>query len=230
MHSLRILSTLLFALVSATRGAEIPAEPLVKKGEAIVTDDFTRTDLGAWRQNCATFTVVDGVLKGVQTRSDHGAVAAVHAPLKDGVAEFRFQLAGAASINAVFDDKAFTGSHAGHICRVTFTPKLVRLGDDKEGSMRNDLVAMRQDPQKKAEVAALVAGKTATFPISLDPQRWYRACIEIAGDRMRLSIDDKPVGYLQSPGLAHPTKSDFHFTVSGKDAYFDDVRIYRAAE
>jgi hypothetical protein len=40
--------------------------------------------------------------------------------------------------------------------------------------------------------------------------------------------DDKAVGYLKSPGLAHPTKSDFHFTVSGKDAHFDEVRIYAA--
>ena len=40
--------------------------------------------------------------------------------------------------------------------------------------------------------------------------------------------DDKAIGYLKSPGLAHPTKSDFHFTVSGKDAHFDEVRIYAA--
>jgi len=44
----------------------------------------------------------------------------------------------------------------------------------------------------------------------------------------RVSLDDKSVGSLKSPGIAHPTKSDFHFTVTGRDAIFDDVRIWSA--
>ena len=57
----------------------------------------------------------------------------------------------AASINAVCDDRAYTNSHAGHICRATITPKVIRLGDDREGGMRNDIQAMRKDPKRKAE-------------------------------------------------------------------------------
>jgi hypothetical protein len=33
---------------------------------------------------------------------------------------------------------------------------------------------------------------------------------------------------LKSPGIAHPTKSNFHFTVTGQDAQFDEVRIWSA--
>jgi hypothetical protein len=52
--------------------------------------------------------------------------------------------------------------------------------------------------------------------------------IELKGDQMRVLLDGKPVGYLQSPGIAHETKSSFHFTVNGKGVLFDDVRIWQA--
>ena len=51
----------------------------------------------------------------------------------------------------------------------------------------------------------------------------------MAGDEMRVTLDDKPAGYLKSPGIAHPTKSRFHFTINGQHALFDDVRIWAAA-
>jgi hypothetical protein len=206
-----------------------PSQPLAKKGTLIVSDDFERSELAPWKQNCQTFTVADGVLKGSQTRSDHGAVGAVHASFKDAVIEFKFRFEGATGINAVCDDKAYTGSHAGHICRVTITPKLIRLGDDKEGGMRNDIMEMRKDPKRKAEGDKLLDGRTQAFPMTIDPHRWYKLTMEIAGDEMRVSLDDKPGGYLKSPGIAHATKSDFHFTVSGKDAVFDDVKIWSAS-
>jgi hypothetical protein len=176
-----------------------------------------------------TFVVADGVLKGSQTRDDHGAVGSVKAGFKDGVLEFRFRFEGAASINAVFDDKAYKGSHAGHLCRVTITPKLIRLGDDKEGGMRNDILEMLHDPARKAERDKLLVGRTRTFPMTFEPQHWYQMSVEIAGDEMRVSVDGRPAGFLKSPGLAHENKSDFHFTVSGKDALFDDVAIYAGA-
>jgi hypothetical protein len=206
----------------------VPAQPLAKKGALIVSDDFERSELTPWKQNCQTFTVGDGVMKGSQTRTEHGAVGAIHAAFKDAVIEFKLRFEGATGINAVCDDKAYTGSHAGHICRVTITPKLIRLGDDREGGMRNDIMEMRKDPSRKAEGDKLLVGRTQAFPMPFELHRWYRLTMEIVGDEMRVSIDDKPAGYLKSPGIAHATKSDFHFTVSGKDALFDDVRIWAA--
>ena len=211
-----------------TAKPEIPSQPLAQKGALLISDDFERTELAPWKQNCQTFTIGDGVMRGSQTRDDHGAVGAVPAVFKDAIIEFRFRFEGSTGINAVCDDKAFTGSHAGHICRATLTPKLIRLGDDKEGGMRPDIMEMRRDPKRKAEGDKLMEGRTQTFPMTLEPHRWYRCTMEIVGDQMRVSIDDKPAGYLKSPGIAHPTKSHFHFTVSGKDALFDDVRIWSA--
>jgi len=209
--------------------ADVPAEPIAKKGALIFSDDFERAGLGEWKQNCQTFTVADGVMKGSQTRDDHGAVGAVHVAFSDAVIEFKFRFEGATGINAVCDDKAWKGTHAGHICRATITPKLIRLGDDKEGGMRNDIFEMRKDPKRKAEGDKLMEGRTKTFPMNIAPGVWHQLTMEIVGDEMRLSLDGKPAGHLKSPGFAHSTKSDFHFTVNGKDALFDDVRVWSAA-
>lgn len=148
--------------------------------------------------------------------------------MKDVVIEFRFQLDGSPGFNAVFDDQKFKGSHAGHICRVAFAPKQLRLGDDKEGVMRNDIFEMRKDPARKAEADKLLVGRGSAASIALEQKKWYQVSIEIAGDQMRVSLDGKATGYLKSPGLAHETKSSFHFTVNGKGVLFDGVRIWAA--
>ena len=219
----------LLAAVCLGVAADVPTAPLAKKGELLFSDDFTRDELGqAWRAVIPTFTVVDGVLKGSQTRDDHGSVGSIQVAMKDGVAEFRFRLEGAQSFNAVWDDKGYKGSHAGHICRVAITPRQIRLGDDKEGVMRNDIFEIRKDPKRKAEADKLLVGRGSAVPVKIEPHRWYQLSVEIVGDEMRVSLDGKAVGYLKSPGLAHTTKNEFHFTVSGKDALFDDVRIWAA--
>jgi hypothetical protein len=46
---------------------------------------------------------------------------------------------------------------------------------------------------------------------------------------MRVSLDGRAIGYLKSSGIAHATKREFYFAVSGKDAFFDDVKIWEAA-
>jgi len=223
-------TTLLLLFVAATTcaAATVPNQPLAAKGKLLFSDDFQRADLGAWKSLIPTFTVTNGVLKGVQTRADHGAVGRVYLPMKDVIVEFRFQLDGSTGFNAVFDDQKFKGSHAGHICRVSFAPKQVRLGDDKEGAMRNDIFEMKKDPARKAEADKLLVGRSSVAPVAIEQKKWYQGTIEVVGDQMRVCLDGKPVGYLKSPGIAHETKTSFHFTVNGKGVFFDDVRIWVA--
>lgn len=208
--------------------AEIPTAALTERGELLLADDFTRKDLGDWKSLIPTFTVSNGALQGEQTRSDHGAVGRVYRSMKDVVVEFRFQLAGSTGFNAVFDDQTFKGSHAGHICRAAFAQKQLRLGDDKEGVMRNDIFDMRKDPARKAEADSLLKGRSAAFPIALEQGKWHSAQIEISGEEMRLTLDGRPAAYLKSPGIAHETKTSFHFTVNGPGVLFDDVKIWSA--
>ncbi len=216
-------------LTTLAAAADIPSEPIAQKGEPILTDDFERTDLGDWKSLIPTFTVEGGALKGVQTRADHGAVGRVYRPMKDVVVEFRLQLVGSTGFNAVFDDQKFKGSHAGHICRVAFAPTQIRLGDDKEGVMRNDIYEMRKDPAHKKEADKLLEGRgSATTITKLEQQKWYQVIIELKGDQLRVSLDGKPLAFLKSSGIAHETKSSFHFTVNGTGVLFDDVRIWQA--
>jgi len=225
---MKILPFLCLALPFACAAADIPAKPLAEKGEQLISDDFERTDLGGWKSIIPTFTVEDGKLKGVQTRADHGSVGRVYSPMKDVVVEFKFQLVGSTTFNAVFDDQKFKGSHAGHICRIAFTPKQIRLGDDKEGVMRNDIYEMRKDPARKADAEKLLEGRGSVGKVNLEQKKWYQASLELVGDQLRVSVDGTPVAYLKSPGIAHETKSSFHFTVTGPGVLFDDVRIWKA--
>ena len=230
MNSIRILAVaaLSFGICHSSFAQSIPTEPLAQKGEQLFSDDFERTDLGEWKTVTPTFTVKDGVLKGEQTRDDHGAVGRIHRPMKDVIVEFKFQLDGSTGFNAVFDDQKFKGSHAGHICRVAFAPTVIRLGDDKEGVMRNDIFEMRKDPARKAEADKLLAGRGSSAPAKFEQKKWYHATIEIVGDRMRVSLEGKALGFLQSPGIAHEPKSSFHFTVNGPGVIFDELRIWKA--
>jgi hypothetical protein len=49
--------------------------------------------------------------------------------------------------------------------------------------------------------------KNVTFPVEIDPEQCHTFALETVGDAMRASVDGKAVAYLQSPGIAHPTKS-----------------------
>ena len=222
------LPILLFFFSLVATATEIPVEPLAQKGDQLLADDFDRAGLGDWKTIIPTFTVTNGVLKGVQTRANHGAVGRVYRPMMDVVVEFKYKLDGSKRFNVVFGDQRYKGSHAGHICRVVFTPELIRLGDDKEGIMHNDIFKMRKDPSRKEELKKLLVGRGSSAPVAIDLEKWHQVIIEIAGDRMRVSLDGKPTGFLQSSGIAHGTKSSFHFTVNGPGVLFDDVRIWKA--
>lgn len=214
------LAALLFAF------SALAAEPLAQKGDVIFSDDFERSELGEWKTVIPSFAVQNGVLKGWQTRDDHGAVGRVYRPMKDVVVEFKFMLDDSTGFNAVFDDKNHKGSHAGHICRVAFAPKQIRIGDDKEGVMRNDIFEMRKDPAKKAEADKLLVGRGSAVNRAVEPRKWHTVRIELLGDQLRVTMDDESAGELKSPGIAHETKQSFHFTVNGPGVLFDDVRIW----
>ncbi|MBD3676216.1 MAG: DUF1080 domain-containing protein [Planctomycetaceae bacterium] len=225
---MKMIAVMLVVLPSLVRAAEVPAEPLAEKGELVFTDDFEREGLGEWKALIPGFSVNDGVLKGWQAKDDHGAVGRVYRPMKDAIVEFKFKLDGSNRFNVVFDDKNYKGSHAGHIARVAFSPAQIRLGDDKEGIMRNDIFAMRRDPKQKAKADELIKDRGSVAKVKVDAGKWHHVVIEIVGDRMRVSFDGEPVGYLQSPGLAHPTKESVHFTVNGSGVLYDNVKIWKA--
>jgi hypothetical protein len=219
---------------------KVPAEAIAKKKELLFSDDFERTEMGkAWKEVVPTFTLENNALKGTQTRVDvpaadgkpavkgHQAVTGSDVPTKDSVIELRFKFVGATAVSAEFDDRAYTGSHYGHICFARVTPKSIILADQKDGSMRNDIYKMT-DPSQAQEKVKLLAGRSATFPLALDVSQWHTLTLETVGDTMRASIDGKPAAFLKSSGIAHPTKSKIELGCAGKDGLFDDIKIWNA--
>ena len=102
--------------------ADVPSQPIAKKGALIFSDEFDRDELGdAWKVTTPTFTIADGVLRCSQTKAAHGAVGRVDIGLKDLVLELKFRFEGANSINVVCNDRAWKDSHGSHICRVSLS-------------------------------------------------------------------------------------------------------------
>lgn len=240
-----LLAPLFFITTAATFAADlpkIPADPIGTKKELLFSDDFERAELGkAWGPVVPTFTLENGALKGTQTRTvnepahdgkpaqiAHQAVIGTDVPTKDSIVELRFKFAGSTGLSVEFDDRKYTGSHYGHICMARMTPKGVIITDQKDGGMKNEIYNMK-DPSMAKERAKLLVGRSVTFPITLEQNTWYNLVLETVGDEMRASIDGKPVAFLKSSGIAHPTKSKVEFGCQGKDGFFDDIKIYNAS-
>ena len=243
------VASVVFASAAATAVAAeprppVPSEPIAKKKELLFSDDFQgKEPAKAWHRVVPTFAVENGVLKGTQTRDKevpaadgkpavrpHAAVYGLDVPTRDSVVEVKIRFEGATMMDVEFDDRAYKGAHYGHLCRAQVRPTSVTLIDERDGQQNEEIKAMKADPAKKAEVAARLKGKSATFPLpaKLEPGRWYTLVVETAGDEMRVTIDGKPAGYLKSPGIGHPTKSKIELGVAGKDGLFDDIKVWNA--
>ncbi len=245
MHLRPALVLSCLALTSAAFAADLPAVPtasIAKKKELLFSDDFAgATPAKVWHKVVPTFAVENGTLKGTQTRDQnipaadgkpavtpHAAVHGLEIPTKDSVVEVKIRFEGATMIDVEFDDRAYTGSHYGHLCRAQVRLNGVQIIDEKDGSMRNDVYEMSKDPTKKEERAKLLVGRSVTYPAKLEAGKWYTLVVETVGDTMRVTIDGQPAAVLKSSGIGHATKSKIELGVGGKDGLFDDIKVWNA--
>jgi hypothetical protein len=243
MHFMKYLVLLAPMMALAAPTAPFPTEPLGQKKELLFSDDLnSATPLPAWHKVVPTFTFKDGMLVGDQTRVQdvptadgkgimkaHAAVHGLEVATGDSIVEIRFKLGQATKIMSVeYDDRNYKGSHYGHLFRAGVEKTRLTIMDQRDGSMRNDIRAMRQDPAKKAEGDKLCKDRQKSFPIQLDMETWYKLVIETVGEEMRVLIDGKAVGHFKSSGLAHATKSKIELGVLGQGGCWDDVRVWRA--
>src|SRR5436190_19952649 len=143
----------------------IPAKAIAEKKELLFSDDFESAEPNKlWHKVVQTFAFEKGALKGTQTRDQnipaadgkpavtaHAAVHGLELPTKDSIVEVKIKFEGSSMIDVEFDDRKYTGSHYGHLCRAQVRLNGVTIIDERDGNMRNDIYAMNQDPQKKAE-------------------------------------------------------------------------------
>ncbi len=233
---------MLSGLTIAAEPVKIPSEPVAEKQELLFSDDFEGTTAAKqWHKVVPTFVVEEGVLKGTQTRvkdepspngksviKAHAAVHGLEIPTKDSIVEVKFRMDGATMMDVEFTDRNYKGSHYGHICRAQIRPNGVTIIDERDGNMRSDIYAIKNDPARKAEVAKLLEGRSARFPAKFESGKWYSLVVETAGDEMRVLVDGMPVGYLKSSGIAHETKSKIELGVAGQHGSFDDLKVWNA--
>jgi hypothetical protein len=236
-----VISSVIFA-ADQPKAPHIPEKPLARKGELLFSDDFKGAEHDKrWHRVVDTFAFENGALKGTQTREKdmpskdgksvikaHAAVFGLELPTKDSVVEVKIRFDGCTMMDVEFDDRKFTGSHYGHLCRAQIRLDKVTIMDEREGSQNEAIKALLQDPARKAEAARMMAGKSASFPAKLEPGKSYTVVVETVGDEMRVLIDGKPAGYLKSPGIGHPTKSKIELGVAGKSGWFEAIKVWNA--
>jgi hypothetical protein len=242
---IRLLLAPCLLVTSAVLAADlpkIPSKPIAQKGELLFSDDMNGSDHDKrWHRVVDTFVFENNALKGTQTRvkdtpskdgksiiKAHAAVYGLELPTKDSVVEVKMRFDGCTMMDVEFDDRKYTGSHYGHLCRAQVRLDKVTIMDEREGSQNEIIKAMKADPAKKEEVAKMMAGRSATFPVKLEQNKDYTVVVETVGDEMRVSIDGKAVAFLKSPGIGHETKSKIELGVAGQSGWFDDIKVWNA--
>jgi len=239
-----LLPTYLFitSLSFAADLPKIPAKPIAEKKEVLFSDNMNGSEHDKrWHRVVDTFVFEKDALKGTQTRvkdmpskdgksiiTAHAAVYGLEVPTKDSVVEVNIRFEGCTMIDVEFDDRKYTGSHYGHLCRAQVRLDKVTIMDEREGSQNEVIKAMKKDPAKQAEAAKMMVGKSATFPVKLEENKDYTLVVETVGDEMRVSIDGKPVAFLKSPGIGHETKSKIELGVAGQSGWFDGITVWNA--
>ncbi len=241
---LRLLLPAFLLISAAAIAADLPAiptGPIAEKKELLFSDDFqSAKPAEVWHEVVPTFVFEKGSLRGTQTRDknvpaadgkpaimSHAAVHGLEIPTKDSVVEVKIRFEGASMIDVEFDDRKYTGSHYGHICRAQARLGGITLVDERDGSMRNDIYELK-GPDAKLQRAKLLKGRSVTYPAKLEAGKWYTFVVETVGDEMRVTLDGKPAGFLKSSGIGHATKSKIELGVGGKDGLFGEIKVWNA--
>ncbi|MFK5922026.1 MAG: DUF1080 domain-containing protein [Verrucomicrobiota bacterium] len=215
--------------------AGVQADDKSYYNELIFEDDFSSEGFGErWKHYKSASEVKGGVFYGITSPdSDHQAVDTIKFEGRQDMqvaVKFRFSGTDAKRFNLKFDDNKYKGSHAGHICRVVLSPKMVMLSDGKTGVFKNEIFDKRKAGGKPDEkTKKLLESKTSKTAVELKMDKWHDLLIQTKGDTMTVSIDGKKVVELKSEGIAHETKSSVGMATPGKGVSYDDFEV-RAAK
>ena len=209
---------------------------LGKPGKLLFEDDFSRNEMPPkWRLGKGFWEIHNGMAVAAENPEDHhGAYAYVEPrfPYKDIVAEFDFKFDGSTGCHFMMEDSNYKESHAGHIIRATITPTTANVADSKFGGMKNEIHDKMKDTstseEEKKRLQDSIKDKSATYKIALDVTKSHQGRVEVVGDEMLLSIDNRPVAYIKSEGVNHPTKNMIGFTIAGKSTQLDNLKVWDA--
>jgi len=205
---MRCLLPLLFIIVAPlVFAAESTPAYRVIPGAIIFEEHFAQAALPA---GCAiakgTWQIIAGVLDGSEKAADnHPGVCAIKVALpKAFIVTARVRFEGATVTTLVFNG-------AGHICRISVTPKGFTVTGEK-------------DKKNESDKSVTVGRVTQDFVRG----QWYNFTIEIAGDEVLVYTDPKHVAYGKDAKVGRP-KTALNLTVGKSSVRYDDLTI-RAAE
>jgi hypothetical protein len=199
---------------------------LLQADRVLFEDEFAGETLGkAWKLYKSASVIRDGVLVGIEPPdAGHNSVNSVDVtPVGDVRVELSFKLEGARRFAVAFNDRTYKGSHAGHICRVTFDAAGFTYQDDRDGIFKNEIY----EKKKKGEKVDL-QGRSLAVKRPFEPGKWHALSLRIQGEEMRVSIDGAAAEPFRSSGVAHASKRNVALVVSGKEAHVDHLKILAA--
>ncbi|QDT15877.1 family 16 glycoside hydrolase [Alienimonas californiensis] len=222
------------------------AEPgaVAQPGAVLLEDSFDRAEKddakeqvgNGWTTNSKArakgnkqVDLADGALHiTMHAEADHGVSVRHDGPTwTDGTLSLRFKLPPKGDLGVDLADMQEKSVHAGHLLIVRVRPSGVELRDHKAGGMELTRRERRQAGQVTAEDKQVMKDAVTQVKMKIAPNEWHTLSMTTAGDRLSVSIDGKPVGELQSPGIAHPTKRTVRLAVNS-EAWVDDFKLTAA--
>ncbi|NNJ27075.1 family 16 glycoside hydrolase [Alienimonas chondri] len=157
--------------------------------------------------------------------ADHG-VSVRHdvSAWKDGTLTLRFKLPPKGDLGIDLADLQEKSVHAGHLLIVRVKPDVVELRDHKAGGMDLARRERRQAGTVTADDKQVMKDTVLRVKTAVAPNEWHTLTITTTGDVLSVSIDDKPVGELNSSGIGHPTKRTIRIAVNS-ECWVDDLKL-----
>lgn len=213
------------------------------EGELIFSDDFERSESqeerdepgNGWGTNSRTrakgnkqVDLEDGAMRiFIHAEADHGVSVTQPAEFTDGAVGMKFLLEDPKdSLGLNFADLEFKEVWAGHLFVAKISPKQVQIQDLKTGNMDLEIREARQAKTLTEEQQEMLKTKQAKFSRETSVGEWHDLLVEVAGDKLTVTIDGEEVGSFSSEGIAHPTKRLLRLAVP-RNVVVDEVRIWR---
>lgn len=190
---------------------EIAAEAF-DRPEAFASPKDRQKGTSGWRGGIGTWKIVDGAAYAIQEGpsekrpNGHEAVCEHIVDLGDLVLSGEFRLGASPQIGFVCRDTHQPNHHLG---RVVITPTAIWI-------------------QKMSGIAKETRREELTkLEVKLDPQAWYRATIEVVGDRWFVRVGDHTLE-ARHERFRH-RKGRAGFVARGEGAQFRNVAVWSAA-
>jgi hypothetical protein len=180
--------------------------PKCEKGKVLLSEDFPSNALDkAWTTPKGTWTVEDGVLKGVEKAEDHHPAVVRHLlKAHDLIGEFSFRFNGSKLLGFSLNNQK------GHVCRVSITPAMISLQKDK--------------PNEKSTEKGEVLAKEK---VDLKPGEWHTMLVTICGKEMSVQLDGKQLASGANDAV-DVDKTSLAFPTAGAGASIKQVRVWEA--